>query len=107
MPRIGITIPAWKVAACHIQTDAVSCSEHITCGPEINLVLVGSPRFNQRSTLSQLSIAITSTDNTIGEILCIAIRVHIYQTCYKISIWRTSNGPEMNFDLPRHFKVFL
>src|SRR6266480_459511 len=107
MPRIGITIPAWKVAACYIQTDAVSCSEHITCGPEINLVLVSSSRFNQRSILPQRSITITSTDNTIGKILSIAISMYIYQASYKIGIWRTRNGPEMNFDLPRHLQVFL
>src|SRR6266566_6319441 len=104
MPRIGITIPAWKVAACYIKPNAVPCAEDITCGPEVNLVLVGSPWFNQRSILSQFSMAITSTDNTIGEILCIAIRVHIYQAGYKISIWRTLNSTKIRFELPRNFK---
>ncbi len=52
-------------------------------------------------------VSITSTDNTISKILCIAIRVNIYQARDKIGIWRARNGPEMHFDWPGHLNVLF
>src|SRR5271157_4038934 len=107
MSRIGIAIPTREIATCYVQADTVPGSEDIAGCPEVDHIFVGSPWLNQRWSFPMRKVSITSADNTIGEILCIAIRVNIYQACYKIGIWRARNGPEMYFDWPGHLKILF
>src|SRR6266446_5350731 len=104
---IGIAVPAREIAACHIQANTVSSPEDIAGCPEVNFILVGCPRLNQRRSFSTLKVAITSTNDTICEILCITIRVNIHQARDKIGIWCARNGPYMYLDRPCHLEILF
>src|SRR6266566_8328542 len=85
---VGIAVPAWEVAAGHVQADTVSCLEHIAGSPKVNLILVGVSWLNQSRRFSLCEVAIARTNNTIGQILRVAIRMDIHQARYKIGIAR-------------------
>src|SRR3989442_7099295 len=69
MARIRVAIPAGKIAARHVQADAVPSLEDVAGGPQVDVVLVGASRLDQRWSFTARGIAIAGADNTVGQVL--------------------------------------
>src|SRR2546426_6806856 len=86
---IRIAVPAREVATGDIQANAMPLLEKIARCPQVYFVLVGFSWLDERRLLAVSKVAVASTNDAIGEILCIAIRVYIHQANHEIGIWGT------------------
>src|SRR5712692_1056800 len=83
---VGVAIPTGEVATGHVQADAMPSLEDIAGGPQVDLILVGASRLDQRWGFTVREVAIASADNAVGQVLRVAVWMYIYQACHEIGI---------------------
>jgi PadR family transcriptional regulator AphA len=93
--RVGIAVPARKIAAGDIQANAVPLLKDIACCPEIDFIRICLLRYNQRWSFTLCEAMVAGANDAIGEIACVAIGMDIDQLRYKIGIGRARSCPQM------------
>src|SRR5947209_19889044 len=83
---VRIAVPAWEVATGNIQANAMPLLENVARCPQVYFVLVGFSWFDQRRLFSMSKVAVASTNDAVGQILSIAIRMNIHQASHEIGI---------------------
>src|SRR5438105_2447195 len=79
----------------------------IAGGPEIYRILVGFPWLDERGRFTMGKVTIASADDTIGQILGVAIGMHINQACHKIGIRCTRSSPQVYRYGTGYFNILL
>ena len=103
LPAIGVAVEAREVAAGNLQPNAVPATEHVAGHPEIHLQARGLPGLQQRGFLHP--VAVLGANNSIAQIVGLAIGMHVHQLARKVGVPGAGGGPKDQLHRPGDFQV--
>jgi len=84
---VQITVPERKTAAGNVQTQPMTFLEYVAGCLKINPILIDHTRGDKVRFLPVSLFTKTSTDHTFCDVDGTAIRIHVYEAAYEVSVW--------------------
>ena len=97
VPSVQISIPQWKVATRHVDTNPVALFKHIARREKLNVVFVNLSR-SERFGFFPDRTPKSCPYNSFGKVVCRSVRVHIYKPDNKVSVSSRRRGVQFHGD---------
>src|SRR4051812_10683245 len=94
MPSVRIAVEAWEVGAGDVNTEPMARLYHYARRPQVDSIFIDHPRRDGAGVRPRLTVA--GADDTVSQILRIAIGAHIDKFGREIRIWSRRCGIELH-----------